>query len=237
MTLHILILNLNNLKFIKDCYFDLLEQDNKQFKLTIIDQASTEEGTIEFLEHINNPNVEVIFNQYNKPVNEMWNWFANTSKADLICFLNNDVRLTKNFVSDTIELFEKEPKVGIAAHATNNPSFKKPLSKLLYQVVEPYKYMQGWDFTLRRKLFLDIPSEIKIYCGDDFIYHSMYIRGYDMAYIISSPIIHYEGQSKKYMRTSGLEDIAAFKSLGFKHYLTSASPFSRIKPTFEHFEG
>jgi hypothetical protein len=91
--------------------------------------------------------------------------------------------------------------------------------------------MQGWDFSIRRNLFTLIPEQIKTYCGDDFLYHNLYQKGYDMAYITSSPMIHFEGQSKKFMKTSGVEDIHTYIKMGFPHYLKINYEFSRIKPT------
>jgi hypothetical protein len=43
MTIRVLILNLNNLNFIRDCVSDLRAQAHFNFKVTIIDQDSTEE--------------------------------------------------------------------------------------------------------------------------------------------------------------------------------------------------
>ena len=236
MTIRVLILNLNNLNFIRDCVSDLRAQAHFNFKVTIIDQDSTEEGNREFLESINDSRFEIIFNENNEPVNKMWNWFANTYDEDLLCFLNNDVRIPKNFILDTIETFHKEEEVGIAVHATNHPHYSHVKSKLMYAIVPKLKYMQGWDYTIRKECFTQIPEELKIYCGDDFLFHQTYLKGFDLAYIVSSPIIHYEGQSKKFMRTTGVEDIKTYKDLGFKHYLKINYEFSNIKPTYKEFK-
>ena len=233
MKLRVLILNLNNLEYTKQCVEDLSNQDNQDFELTIIDQGSTERGTKEYLLSLFNEH-DIIFNQINESVNKMWNWFHEKYDEDLLCFLNNDVRLPHNFISDTIKVFEKEEKVGVVVHATNHLKYQKILPELEYVVVPKFVNMQGWDYTIRRECFTKIPEQLKIYCGDDFLYHNLYEKGYDMAYVLSSPIIHYEGQSKKFMTTSGMEDIAMFKNLGFKHYLKVNHEYSEIKPTFRN---
>ena len=231
MGLRVFVLNLNNLDYTKQCIDDLLSQDTLDFKITLIDQGSTEAGTSGFL-HSLPVEVDIELNAKNEPVNKVWNWCHENHSEELLCFLNNDVRIPNNFISDTIKVFEKEEKVGIVAHATNHPSYKHVLPTLNYAVVPKYVNMQGWDYTIRRECFTKIPSELKIYCGDDFLYHHMYEMGYNMAYVLSSPMIHYEGQSKKFMTTSGIEDIYKFKSLGFKHYLKINLAYSKIKPTF-----
>ena len=91
--------------------------------------------------------------------------------------------------------------------------------------------MQGWDFSIRRDVFTLIPEQLKTYCGDDFLFHNLYKKGFDLAYITSSPMIHFEGQSKRFMKTSGIEDIYIYRSLGFPHNLNINDDFSKIKPS------
>lgn len=234
MKLRVLVLNLNNLDFTKQCIRGLLTQNTKDFNITIVDQGSTEFGTLDYLNELPD-DIEVILNPRNEPVNKMWNLFKETHNEELLCFLNNDVLITDNFISDTIKVFEKEKKVGIVAHSTNHPDYYTIEPELRYVIVPKFVNMQGWDFTIRRNAFTEIPSELKIYCGDDFLYHHAYEKGWDLAYVLSSPMIHYEGQSKKFMVTSGVEDIHKFISLGFKHYLKINSTYSNIKPTFSKF--
>lgn len=234
MELRVLILSLNNLHYTKQCVLDLLNQNYKNFKITIIDQGSSEPGTIEYLENLH-IDIDVIFNTKNESVNKMWNWFYQNYNEDLLCFLNNDVRIPDNFISDTIGVFEKEKKVGITVHSTNHSNYQDILPELKYEIVPKSINMQGWDYTIRRECFTPIPEELKTYCGDDFLFHHMYEMGYDMAYVLSSPMIHFEGQSKKFMLTSGIEDIRKFVSLGYKHYLKINYNYSSIKPTFKMF--
>jgi GT2 family glycosyltransferase len=91
--------------------------------------------------------------------------------------------------------------------------------------------MQGWDYSIRRNLFVTIPEQLKTYCGDDFIFYNLYKQGYDLAYVTSSPMIHFEGQSKKFMKTSGIEDIHTYVEMGFPHNLRINEQFSKIRPS------
>ena len=91
--------------------------------------------------------------------------------------------------------------------------------------------MQGWDFSIRRNVFTLIPEQLKTYCGDDFLFHNLYKKGFDLAYITSSPMIHFEGQSKPYMIHGGVVDIHTYLKMGLPHYLKINTKFSNIKPT------
>lgn len=231
--LKVLVVNLDNINYTKDCLLDLSNQTNNNFDIVLVDQNSSEKGTKEFLDSLEYGNLEIIRNDINKPLNLVWNWFKETYENELLCFLNNDVRLSTNFIDTTISVFDKEPSVGIVVHTTNHENFIFERDELVYKIVEPYKFFQGWDFTVRRNLMPTIPDYIKTYCGDDFIYHNIYTNGYNLCYVLNSPVIHYEGSSKKSMKTSGFEDIIAFKQNNNPHYLQINQEFSRIKPTFK----
>jgi GT2 family glycosyltransferase len=214
---------------------DLLNQNYKDFKITLVDQNSSEPGTKEYLDYIttNIKEIDVVRNEINTPLNHVWNWFYENHDDEILCFLNNDVRLTNNFVKDTVDTFVKEENVGIVAHSSNHPNFDEELSELHYVVMINNNHMQGWDYAIRRSLFKPIPDALRTYCGDDFIFQNVYDNGYKMAYILSSPIIHYEGKSKKYLKENGVLDIHKYIEMGFKHHLKPNFNISKIKPTFQ----
>ena len=94
MKISILVVNLNNLEYTKQCVLDLLEQD-EGFYLRLVDQNSTEIGTSEFLESIKNLRIKKKFridalkNQSNISLNTLWNDFVEQTTTPYICFLNN----------------------------------------------------------------------------------------------------------------------------------------------------
>lgn len=230
MNLKILLVNLNNKDYTENCLNLLLSQDNKDFKIVVVDQNSNEIGTEQMLNKFTNDRIEIIKNATNIPLNYVWNWFYETHNDEILCFLNNDVLIYDNFISDIINVFEKEPNVGIVVHSTNHDDYTERKQNTEYIVVEPKKFMQGWDFSIRRNLYTPIPKELKTYCGDDFIFHNLYEKGYNLAYVTSSPMIHFEGQSKKHMIHGGVTDIHTYIKLGFPHYLKINKNYSNIKP-------
>jgi len=57
-------------------------------------------------------------------LNIIWNEFKSMTKNPWLCFLNNDVCIPENFISDNIDVIHKEKNAGIINHATNNLEFK-----------------------------------------------------------------------------------------------------------------
>lgn len=230
--LKILIINLDNIEFTKKCLIDLNNQTTNDFEIVLVDQNSSEYGTKEFLDELKYSNLEIIRNQENLPLHQVWNWFADNYENEYLCFLNNDVEVSTNFVETIINVFDIEPYVGLVAHTTNHPEYFTEKENLSYTIVEPFIYLQGWDFSIRRVLYPKIPEYLKTYCGDDYIFNNIYEKGFNLAYILNSPMIHFEGQSKKSMKTNGYEDHVAFKENKNNHYLKINLYFSNIKPTF-----
>jgi GT2 family glycosyltransferase len=231
-TINVLVVNLNNIKYTKNCIDDLLNQDYENFKITLVDQASSEFGTDDFLNSITDSRITIIRNEVNTPLNHVWNWFSEYANEDLLCFLNNDVRLSINFISDTLKTFLSNDTIGIAVHTTNHPTYDKKLPVLRYEIMKENKYMQGWDYTIKKELFKKIPETLRTYCGDDFIFQNVYNNGFKLAYILSSPMIHYEGKSKKYLTENGVLDIHRYIEMGYPHHLKPNTTFTNIRPTF-----
>ena len=161
MKLRVLIINLNNQDYTKNCINLLLNQKFNDFKITLFDQNSNEIGTEEMLNYFKDKGVDVIKNKTNDPVNSVWNWFYNNHTEDILCFLNNDVLIYDNFISDVMHVFENEPNVGIAVHSTNHDDYTTKKEITEYKVVEPKNFMQGWDFSIRRNVFTLIPEQLK----------------------------------------------------------------------------
>ena len=187
----VLVVNLNNLEFTKNCINDLLGQDTKSY-ITLIDQNSSEEGTVEYLDFISSTtDISVIKNEENFPLNHLWNWFTKISETPYVCLLNNDVRLSPNFLSSAIGVFEKEPGVGFVNHATNNNEYSEWSEDLQYVIID-IPYRQGWDPIFRKECYSQIPDELSFFYGDDYIYSKLYSAGMKGAYVLNSPMIHFE---------------------------------------------
>jgi glycosyltransferase involved in cell wall biosynthesis len=219
---HVLIVNRNNLNYLKGCIEDLLKQ-TVPCEITVVDNASTDAGIKSFLKSVE---VNAVFNQRNIPINHVWNSFTKNATHPYLCFLNNDVRIPSNFIADSEQLFEKEKKVGITCHATNNPQYNRTTPLKYQRLSEDVR--QGWDYTIRRELFAEIPETLKWFFGDDYVWKKVYDAGYHSAVILSSPIIHFQGMTPR----KGIErgDSGEFRKLKLVNRPMRAVPQSLLKP-------
>lgn len=235
MKLSVLIVNINNLAYTKSCLGDLSRQDSRDFSITLVDQGSTEPGTEDFLQSAqNNLGVKVIRNGYNKPLNWIWNDFYRDSETPYLCFLNNDVKLTENFISDTIHILDTQSGVGAVVHSANSWKWNSKMSGPEWVYLD-YRIKQGFDFAVRREAYSEVPEILKFYWGDDWIFHNVYERGYNVAICLSSPIIHWGEKSSGFSPVSYKDEEENFHNLGLTRYLPHYNPYSEVTPTFLQF--
>jgi len=223
--IHFVIVNINGLRFTRPLSQDLLNQ-TKFWRATLLDQASTEPGTAEFLATLNYP-FDVIRNAVPLDLNRIWDWHYRMSQCPYLCFLNNDVRIPSNFVADTEAIFELEPSVGCVIHSTNHPDYQDVSPVLRYEVMND-RIAQGWDFTLRREAYTVIPDDLKTFGGDDYLFANLYEKGWKVAVALSSPIVHYYARSRRYYKGSREEEGAAYRRHNYAKM--GKCPYSRRFP-------
>jgi GT2 family glycosyltransferase len=239
----VLVVNLNNLEYTKQCIEDLLLQDVK-FNLTIVDQNSSEVGTKKYINQffrkvafdfeINLSLKDITENKYNRPLNHIWNDFVFDSSTEYLCLLNNDVRIPPNFLSSSIAVLEKEPLVGFVNHVTNNSNYSQWSDTLEYKIMEQ-PYRQGWDMTFRNYRYNKIPEELKFFYGDDYLYSKLYSSNYKGAYILNSPMLHFESSTttEKGGARDCTPDGIVYHSLELEHKnLKFNEELSKWKPQF-----
>lgn len=207
--MHILVVNINNLQMTKDLLGDIYAQTHP-YCLRIVDNGSQEEGTRDYFESLN---ADVIYNDTNVDLCRLWNKFFSETTDQYLCFLNNDVRIPPNFVSDTVAVFEMESEVGCVVHIAGQP--ENYSNQLEYKIAKR-KFCQGWDLTVRREAYTIIPDDIKVYGGDDYIFSNLYLKGWKVAVALSSPIIHYNAQSMKWYTGNRKESTKAYLRYGYK---------------------
>jgi glycosyltransferase involved in cell wall biosynthesis len=208
----VVVVNLNQLQLTKKCISDLLNQKNKNFEIYLYDQNSHEEGTLEFLKECENNNVITFRNNENVPLNYIWNNFKNICDCEYLCFLNNDIELSNMFIDDTMNILKSQPLVGFVIHVTNHPKYLTTTKNLNYKILNP-AYYQGWDFTLRRSVIPEIPKELIIFGGDDYIFARGVNEGWKVALVYSSPIIHYSSKTRE-----SVSNIAEIQANDAKHF-------------------
>lgn len=108
-------------------------------------------------------------------VNPAWNYGVSQSKTDHVCLMNDDVKFDTRLFSRVLDFSSENGdfgsmglnpgvvELGQPPHTSTNIDFIEPKSG-----VDLLGY--GCLMFIRREFWRDIPLDLKIYCGDAFIY-------------------------------------------------------------------
>jgi hypothetical protein len=134
-------------------------------------------------------------------VNPSWNLGIENSRFDKVIILNDDINLSFSFIS-YIEL-DGGMVIGLDHSCFNDESTD-------FEVIVSDKREWGWGclLILNKKDWVSIPEELKIWCGDDFIFNCFKIR----KKIVGLPI------KGKMSETSDLEEFDDIKNKDLKIY-------------------
>lgn len=199
---HILIVIHNEFDRTNDLINDLMSQDIK-FNLTLVDNDSSDQGLFKLYDRLNELEyVNIIKNNFNKPLNHIWNDFYESTTEEYLVYLNNDIRIPSNFLSDNEHIFNNHLDVGSVIHSTNNPNYFN-LTKNEYVILD--EAWQGWDFAIRRDCYDLIPVELKWYSGDTFIFDNLIKKHKKkIAISLSSPILHHTSTTGRKKNINGI---------------------------------
>ena len=105
----IIIPNYNGKKFMEPCLTSLADQTYKDFRILVVDNASTD-GSIEFLQ-THYPDVEIIQLKENYGFSKAVNTGIQHSKSPFVILLNNDTVADKNYVKEMVKAIETSKQV------------------------------------------------------------------------------------------------------------------------------
>lgn len=157
----IFVLNFNGLHFLAECLNSLrsLDSSSHTYCVNVIDNGSTD-GSVSFVRE-NFPEVNVIALGRNYGFAKGNNLGVKHRKkqlrkaaraADILVFLNNDTAVEKSWLSSAMEVFEKQPDVGIVG---SKAVFYDQFALITILTAQGYDPQQTPDISLRRKgLFL-----------------------------------------------------------------------------------
>ena len=107
----VIIVNYNGKKLLEKCLESLFKIDYNNFEVILVDNNSTD-GSMEFVTK-NYPKIIVIKLDSNKGFAEPNNIGTKIAKGEYILFLNNDTVTTTNFISEMVNVLEKDEKIAI----------------------------------------------------------------------------------------------------------------------------
>jgi len=152
--------------------------------------------------------IKYIRNSKNVGVNAVWNEGIKMTQTPLVSILNNDLILNKYFFKKIIEAFQVNEKYGIFC-ASNVRSIKQVKQSKDEKVkLALIGKREGWAFTIRRDVVTrlpPIPSDLKIYCGDDYLYYgTREVLGYKAVRITNNYIYHLGGRTVRAKQFRGI---------------------------------
>jgi GT2 family glycosyltransferase/ADP-heptose:LPS heptosyltransferase/lipoprotein NlpI len=129
----IVILTFNGLKYTKECVESIRKNTPEPHEIIFVDNGSTD-GTVKWLRQMvkGNPRYHLIENKKNLGFSKGCNQGLTASSGEYLLLLNNDVVVTKGWLSGMLECLKSDPDFGIIGPMTNNISGNQKVDGVLY---------------------------------------------------------------------------------------------------------
>ena len=140
------------------------------------------------------PQLRLYYSSNSFGVNASWNFGFNMVSGNLVSVLNNDLRLPKHFLEAIQHVFKSDSTIGIVVPNTVDSIRKVETATKQSIRIQDLSMREGWAFTIRRQILQqigEIPSELKSFCGDDWIFQKAWAARHRAVKILSLPIYHY----------------------------------------------
>lgn len=105
----IVIPNYNGKHFMEPCLASLEKQSTKDFRILIVDNASSD-GSIEYMKE-NYPEIDVIALDKNYGFSKAVNVGIQNSKTPYVILLNNDTTVDEHYVEEMVHAIEQSPRI------------------------------------------------------------------------------------------------------------------------------
>lgn len=139
--------------------------------------------------------VRVIVPKENLFVNPSWNLGIKEAKEEIVALLNDDITIPENFCQSVIsQMHEKMGVVGFHRDYIINIPKVMPTPTLTNIVLEKATGRCGFfgiAMFLYKTSYFEVPEDIKIFWGDDWLYYQNKKRKRNNYYIAGQEIYHY----------------------------------------------
>lgn len=102
----------NGGEYLKECVRSVLAQTYDDFNLIILENHSTD-GSVEWLNSLNNNRIEIYPSEKPLSIEENWNRILTVPKNEFMTFIGHDDLLDKNFLEVIDELIIRHPEAGL----------------------------------------------------------------------------------------------------------------------------
>lgn len=228
----------NQFEYTYECVKSIIAfTENIPYEVILADDCSTDntkeiDKYIEGINHIRNKdNLRFLKNCNNA---------ASHSKGKYILFLNNDTRVTENWLSSLVELIESDDSIGMVGSKLLYPDGKlQEAGGIIWKDASAWNYGNGQDpeapeFNYVRDVDYISGAAIMIkadlwkqlggfderfapaYCEDSDLAFQVRGAGYRVVYQPQSVVVHYEGVSNGTDTTTGLKQYQVINTEKFK---------------------
>ncbi len=108
----IIIPSYNGIKYLPTCIETIISQDYEDYELILSDDHSTD-GSQEFLQSLNHPNIEIIYPPESMSMTEHWEWALSHAKGEWQIFVGQDDGLQPYFFQLADRLTEQAQEKGL----------------------------------------------------------------------------------------------------------------------------
>lgn len=167
----IIIISFNQLKYTKGCVDSIVKNTNYPYRILIIDNGSDKE-TIEYLQSLEKQNIaDVIFSQENLGWVKAVNKGIAACNLPYVCVMNNDVLAYPNWLSQMVEVAQKNENVGIVNPLWELPKrfkgtiddyYNKVITRQAGQYIET-DWARGFCFLIKRQVIDKIGGLDEVY--------------------------------------------------------------------------
>lgn len=188
----------NQIKITDDFFTTISENTVLPEKIILIDNGSVDNYS-ELVSKFKNLNIDYIRKEINEGVNAAWNYGIALAKTPYISILNNDLLLNKYFFQMIIQSMLSDKKIGIIV-PTTILKHKEYRHKTIDEspILGNLTKREGWAFTIRKDItdnIKPIPSKLKIYYGDDYLFYYTKALNYKIMKITNNFIFHYKNKT------------------------------------------
>ncbi len=243
----IIIVNWNGKQWLPDCFNSLARQDWKNYEIIFVDNASPD-GSVDWVRG-HYPKAKILINEKNLGFADANNVGFRKAKGKYVLFLNNDIRVTKTFLSILVDFLEHHKDVAgvqsklllmdapdrldaIGAFFTNTGflyhyGFHAKDSEKLDKIIDIYT-TKGACMMFRKSALDKISINGDIFDPSYFAYfeetdmcHRVWLNGYRIQYVPQSVIYHKAGGTSTTMNNSFIQ-YHSFKNR-IQSYVTNLS--------------